>query len=121
MSEDMAEFPMFAILKTAPPTPNVRDGERTPEQKFWDFHERNPDVYESLRDLALDVLASGEVRYSIAGLFEVLRYQRTVSSRQDPHSEFKLNNNYRAYYARLLMTRDRRLVGFFEIRKQRIR
>jgi hypothetical protein len=46
-------------------------------------------------------------------LFEVARWEMTLSTRD---SQFKLNNDYRAPYARLLMLREPRLAGLFSIR-----
>ena len=36
----------------------------------------------------------------------------------DPASEFKLNNNYRSFYSRLLMEQEPELAGYFETRTQ---
>ena len=77
-------------------------------------------MYDELRKLALALINRGHLRYGIAGLFEVLRYRHAMRT-IDPDESFKLNNNYRAYYARLLMDRELRLVGFFLTRKQRVR
>lgn len=90
---------------------------RTPiEERFQEFHETNPHVYEQLRNLALRLKRRGRTRYGMKGLFEVLRWQHAMET-DDP--EFKLNNNYTAHYARLLMEREPELAGFFEIRKSR--
>jgi hypothetical protein len=85
------------------------------EQSFWQFHKENPSVYTRLRDLALTLKAKGWKHYGIGSLFEVLRYHRSLET-TDPI--FKLNNNHRALYARLLMRDDPRLADFFELRKR---
>lgn len=93
--------------------------EMTIEERFNAFHAANPQVYIRLRDLALMLRARGIQRYGIAALYEVLRFDhalRTVGA--DP---FKLNNDYRALYARLLMERELGLEGFFEIRERKAR
>lgn len=90
-------------------------GEPTLAEQFRAFHEANPEVYEELRDLALGLRRRGRTRYGIASLFEVLRWQRALKTQGDV---FKLNNNYRAFYARLLMEREPDLAGFFETREQ---
>lgn len=92
-------------------------GRLTLEEEFRLFHDNNPHVYAALRELALDLVRRGVRRYSIAGLFEVLRYQRSLAT-DDPASAFKLNNDYRSFYARELMRREPRLAGFFELRTQ---
>jgi hypothetical protein len=86
-------------------------------QRFQDFHRENPHVYERLRVMALDLMRRGVNRYSIAGLFEVLRYEHAVKTSSD--DGLKLNNNHRALYARLLETQVPALDGFFLMRERR--
>lgn len=88
----------------------------TIQQRFEAFHQANPHVYEQLVELALGLKRRGHRRYSIAGLFEVLRYNHALRTHGD---DFKLNNNYRALYSRLIMRKEPRLHGFFETRKRR--
>jgi hypothetical protein len=88
----------------------------TLEQQFEAFHAENPHVYEMLRRLSLDAARLGR-RIGIGMLFEVLRWQSAMTT-TDEASEFKLNNNYRAFYARLLMEREPELQEYFETRTQ---
>lgn len=88
----------------------------TIEGKFAHFHRLNPHVYSRLRQLALDLKGRGRNKYGIAGLFEVLRWEHAMTTTDD---DFKLNNNYRAYYARLLMANEPELDDFFAIRVQK--
>ncbi len=84
--------------------------------QFLAFHRENPQVYWELRRLALELQTAGRRKYGLKGLFEVLRWKHALST----HGEaFKLNNNYTAYYARLLMQHEQELAGFFETREQR--
>jgi hypothetical protein len=83
--------------------------------RFLAFHRENQDVYIELRRLALQMRDTGRTSYSIKGLFEVLRWSRDLATRGD---SFKLNNNYTAYYARLLMEHEPRLAGMFELRER---
>ena len=86
------------------------------EQQFEPSTQANPHVYSALRHLALDAARHGR-RLGIAMLFEVLRWQYAMTT-TDEASEFKLNNNYRAFYARLLMEREPDLQDYFETRTQ---
>ncbi len=90
----------------------------TLEERFEEFHRKNPHVYQALRRLALDMRARGRKRYGMKGLFEILRWSYAMRT-EDPDSEFKLNNVYTAFYARLLMQQEPALRGFFELREQR--
>jgi len=83
-------------------------------RKFIKFHNDNLDVYIELVNLALQLKRLGYDKYGMKGLFEVLRWQRSI---QTVGSKFKLNNNYTSYYARLIMSRDPRLRGFFRLRE----
>lgn len=68
--------------------------------RFESFHRLNPWVYQALEELTRDEFARGNRRIGIAMLFEVLRWhygRRTVGD------AFRLNNDYRSRYARLLM------------------
>ncbi len=79
------------------------------------FHAANPHVYRLLKQLALEMRASGRERYGIGGLFERLRWEYAIKT----SGEFKLNNNYRALYARKLMAEERELAGFFQTRTRK--
>ena len=82
-------------------------------RKFWEFHLANPQVFKELMRLALDLKRKGVMKYGIGSLFEVIRWHRAMETNG---SVFKLNNNYRALYARELMKYEPKLDGFFEIR-----
>lgn len=75
----------------------------------------NPAVYDELCRIALALRRRGRERWGIGGLFEVLRWQRAMTTTDE---DFKLNNNYRAFYARDLMDREPELDNFFELRAQ---
>lgn len=85
------------------------------ERAFWLFHTANPAVLLKLREMACGLVRRGQEKVSIYMLFEVLRWQHLLDT-DDPSSEFKLNNNYRPYYARLLTMMDEELEGRFEMR-----
>lgn len=86
----------------------------TLEQKFAAFHQANPHVYTNLRRLALDAKRRGR-QVGIKMLYEVLRWQYAMQTSGD---DFKLNNSYTSFYARLLMEHEPELIGYFETRTQ---
>jgi hypothetical protein len=86
----------------------------TNRSRFLKFHEENPQVYEALHRLALDLVDAGHSKFGISMIYEVLRWQHAMRT-TDPR--FKLNNDFRAGYARLLMANDPRLSGVFETRR----
>jgi len=97
------------------------DGERpgvarTSIDAYRAFHEANPLVYDALVGLARRYRARHESRrLGIGMLFEVLRWNVAMET-TDP--DFKLNNNFRAFYAREIMEREADLSDAFEIREQ---
>lgn len=88
----------------------------TLREQFAAFHAANPGVYEALRRLALDMQRKGVRQYGTKGLFEILRWQYALQTQGEP---YKLNNNYTAHYARLLMEKEPALRSFFETRHRR--
>ena len=79
-------------------------------EQFAAFHKANPDVYTQLHKYALDARAAGRGRIGIAMLIERFRWY-TYTETTDP--EFKVANNHKPYYARLLMRNDPRLADLF--------
>lgn len=92
------------------------DGEHSLRENFDRFHERNPHVYDELVKLAREWQrrrASGKC--GIGMLYEVCRWHLSLRTEGEP---LALNNNYRAFYARLIME-EPGLAGIFETRRQR--
>jgi len=87
------------------------------EAKFLEFHRDNPFVYSYLVKRARQAKSKGFDNYSINSLFEILRWHTNIETR---NSVFKLNNNYRSYYARMIMRKEPDLKDFFHIRKNSI-
>ncbi len=86
---------------------------------FATFHLENPWVYTRLRDLALAMRSAGVNHYGIGGLYETLRYEASLISKDT--EGFKLNNNYRALYARELARNEPELINFFKFRLRKAR
>lgn len=98
-------------------------GELTPaerklsiQEQFALFHARNPHIYRLLVGLAREWVEAGHERCGIGMLFEVLRFRRGVHTSGD---DFKLNNNYRSRYSRLIESEEPDLAGLFETRELR--
>lgn len=91
---------------------------QTLAERFEVFHQANPHVYARLVKMARDLRARGVQSYGIAALWEVLRYQSLTTTDTDS-LPFKLSNNHRAYYARLINSQEPDLAGFFTTRTTR--
>lgn len=94
----------------------VYNEQMTIAERFEVFHAANPHVARLLAEMALDLRRAGRTHYGMKALVEVLRFQYNVRTVGDV---FKLNNNYTAHYARLLMEQYPELEGFFETRQIR--
>jgi hypothetical protein len=89
------------------------------EMKFWIFHDKNPFVYRRLvyfahqwRDMRGPTATTG-----IEALYERVRWDLNIKTKD---KSFKLNNNHRAFYARLIMDNEPGLAGIFDLRRQRM-
>lgn len=111
----MMHTAQLSLFDTRPIAEPDYDDCRTIAERFEAFHARNPHVYQTLRDMALEMRRRGHRQYGIKALFEVLRFNYAMRTEGDT---FKLNNNYTALYARLLMDNEPELDGFFELRRR---
>lgn len=68
------------------------------ESRFLEFHLRNPQVYTLFDRFAKEAIRAGRTTLSAGLIFERIRWETQVLT-TDP--DYKLNNNHRAYYARL--------------------
>lgn len=91
---------------------------KTIEEKFDEFHAKHPEVYEMLVKLAREWMSYGHSKLGIATLFEKLRWEWHVNGMTDQDG-YKLNNNYKALYARKMMFENPELDGLFETRASR--
>jgi len=78
---------------------------------FEHFHSANPDVFSTLVTRTRTLVARGHKRVGIAMLFETMRWDHML--RTSGNEPFKLNNNYRAFYSRLIEQTYPELGGVF--------
>lgn len=86
------------------------------ETAFAAFHRANPAIYLELEQRCLRLQFNPRAkRIGVALLFESMRYDQLAETTGD---DYKLNNNYRALYARLLIHRQPWLATRLEIRER---
>lgn len=86
------------------------------QEAFAKFHQANPHIYDELEARCLQLQHNPRAkRIGIALLFESMRFDHLVDSIGD---DYKLNNNYRALYARLLIHRQPWLASRLETRER---
>lgn len=91
------------------------DHELTLQERFDLFNAHNPQVLAELERMTAALVDRGRRKVGIAMLFEVMRWNWYMTTDGD---DFKLNNSYRAFYARLLMDIHPEWRGVFETRNQ---
>ncbi len=87
---------------------------RSIQAQFEEFHQENPQVYSRLVQLARGLATRGHTRVGIGMLWEVLRWDNLMSTTGVP---YKLNNNFRSRYARLIEAHEPDLVDLFDKRE----
>ncbi len=83
------------------------------ESRFLEFHLRNPQVYTLFDRFAKEAIRAGRTILSAGLIFERIRWETQVLT-TDP--DYKLNNNHRAYYARLWMNNHQKTTVRFRTR-----
>lgn len=109
---DRFEQPLDLDVEPIVTPPRVKGA--TIQEKFESFHELNPWVLAAYVRLADDWVARGRKRIGIGMLTEVLRWQY---GRKTVGDDFRLNNNYRSRYVRLMIAEHPRFEGVFETRE----
>ena len=93
------------------------DASLTIAERFDQFHDANPWIFDALVALAEDEVRRGHERTSIDMLVHVVRweYRRRVVST----SALRVNNDYTSRYARLITEQRPDLAHLFETRRLR--
>jgi len=96
--------------------PERAESASTLERQFIRFHELNPHVYEQIVQISLALRERGFKKAGMKMIFERLRWLWAMQTKGE---DYKLNNNYTAFYARKVMEDHPQLQGFFRTRTQR--
>ncbi len=94
---------------SAPPTPFDKI-----QREFERFHKENPHVLAELEHMAGAWFDKGHPSVSISMLFEALRWLSGIETTGDP---YRLNNNYRSRYVRLMIARHPEWEDRFQVRE----
>lgn len=87
----------------------------TVARDFMAFHRENPDIYLALLKVAQRAAERGYSKWAIAGAFEVVRWEWSEIN-PAANGGFKLPNNWKPWYARLIMVEHPELDGLFDLR-----
>ncbi len=83
-------------------------------EAFLKFHAENPDVWDLWKRYTFQLIASGNSKGGAGNVSERIRWHSLIRTRGE---SVKLNNNYRAYYARMFDAKYPEYDGFFRVRK----
>jgi len=83
------------------------------ETEFHKYHETNPQVYEYFKRFAFEKIARGSKHIGSKAIFERIRWESPMIA----SGEFKINNNFTAFYSRLFMQDFPQHKGIFETRR----
>ena len=87
--------------------------------KWLAFHHANPHVYLTIVELAREAKNNrGYTKWGMQGVLEVLRWNAEFTTLAP--FDYKLNNNFRSIYSRVIMANEPDLAGFFEIRNAKV-
>lgn len=85
-------------------------------EAFEAYDEAHPEVRDLFRRYTLQAIRAGRTHYSANAIFERIRWHYEVDRGED---DWKLNNNFRALYARQFMRDHPQYEGFFRTRTRR--
>ncbi len=87
----------------------------TIEEAFQRFHAENPWILEQLLTMTEKLHRGNRKRYGIGMLWEVLRWHVAIGEIKTDE-DFKLNNNFRSRYVRLIVKLHPEYEQMFEMR-----
>ena len=80
------------------------------------YHKQHPEVWEMFEEFAFQMINRGYKNYSVNAIFERIRWEKDAGG--DGITQFKIGNNYRAFYSRAFMKKFPQYDGFFRTREQ---
>lgn len=83
--------------------------------EFHAYHTTNPDIYDAFVKYTLKAIRRGYEAFSAEFVFNIIRWETKITG----NDEFKINNNYKAYYSRMFMNEYPEHKGFFRTRKSK--
>ena len=83
---------------------------------WWEWHKENPHVYQMFERFALEAVDSGKRNFSHWLIMNRMRWETALQTSGD---EFKIRNDFIAYYARLFMAYHPEHEGFFRIKRMK--
>lgn len=83
-------------------------------QRFKTYHKKNPQVFNRFSALAFQMKNTGRKVYSAETIINVMRWHTDLETNGEA---FKINNDFKPLYARLLIYHYPEFDGFFKLKK----
>ncbi|OUV92777.1 MAG: hypothetical protein CBD09_00040 [Puniceicoccaceae bacterium TMED149] len=84
------------------------------KRRWWRWHKANPQVYELFEKFSKEAIAKGHNNLSAWLIVNRIRWETMVETSGE---DFKISNDFIAYYARLFMAYNPEHKGFFRIKQ----
>jgi len=90
--------------------------EQPQKEAWWAWHKANPHVWYLFERFALEAAESGRKNFSHWLIVNRIRWETAINTTGD---DFKIRNDFIAYYARLFMVMHPEHHGFFRIKRMK--
>lgn len=110
---------MILTASTTVDVPNMEDArprELSRFERFLRFHAASPHVYRLFEKFTKEAASKGK-KVGARAVWERMRWELYFETSRD--GDYKLNDHFTPYYARLVMLRNEQLAGYFETRDKR--
>lgn len=89
---------------------------QTIRDAFLAFHKQNPHVYSSFESQAIEAINRGRTKLSAKLIINWIRWNEILKTSEE---NFKINDAFQSYYARLFIENHPQHEGVFELRRLR--
>jgi hypothetical protein len=80
------------------------------KRKWWAWHKQNPHVYELFKRFTMQAIDRGHKNLSAWLIINRIRWETSIETKGE---DFKISNDFIAYYSRLFMHQYPQYQGFF--------
>ena len=89
------------------------------KKKWWEFHKANPHIYRLFEKYSFDVIKAGHKKCSHWRIMNQIRWYDLTETEKPNGEQYKISNDYIAYYARLFMHCHPEYNGFFNVKEMK--
>ena len=83
------------------------------KRKWWEWHKKNPQVWDKFEEYTLQAINSGRKKYSHWAIINRIRWHNEIETSGE---DFKISNDYICFYARLFHARHPQYKDFFTLK-----